>query len=244
MQRLLIFLTVSVNFLFGDLVAPPAPSSLVDQPLDNDVLAAASNDNINALVETEAADGSYYDQYYNNNYGYSDPYSQFGYRYDYSEDDGLEERQGPTAADFIPFIASFSLPLTTAFITFVALVVVSAAFLLFPETIEIDHNSRKKRSIEEEDPVQNSLLSFPSGFCDRSTSKICRLLQQVLHSIECVERARCEVSQFSDSDQYPIMGSMVRPFIPPEVTMRFRGLDCASVKCADKKNFASKKILE
>ena len=87
MQRLLIFLTVSVNFLFGDLVAPPAPSSLVDQPLDNDVLAAASNgekednkitisddtneminylDNINALVETEAADGSYYDQYYNN----------------------------------------------------------------------------------------------------------------------------------------------------------------------------------
>ena len=60
---------------------------------------------------------------------------------------------------------------------------VSAAFLLFPETIEIDPNSRRKRSIEPEQVEENSLLSFPSGFCDRSTSKICKLLQKVLFSI-------------------------------------------------------------
>lgn len=60
---------------------------------------------------------------------------------------------------------------------------VSAAFLLFPETIEIDPNSRRKRSIEPEQAEENSLLSFPSGFCDKSTSKICKLLQKVLFSI-------------------------------------------------------------
>ena len=102
-----------------------------------------------------------------------------GYRYDQYSNDELVEKQGggPTPADFIPFIASFSLPLTAALITFVAIVLVSAAFLLFPQTIEIDPNSRKKRSVED------NMISFPAGFCDKSSSQMCNLFEKVLKSI-------------------------------------------------------------
>ena len=52
---------------------------------------------------------------------------------------------------------------------------VSAAFLLFPETIEIDVDSRKKRSVED------SFLT--PGLCGGSSSKICRVLEKILLSI-------------------------------------------------------------
>ena len=52
---------------------------------------------------------------------------------------------------------------------------VSAAFLLFPETIEIDVDSRKKRSLED-----NFLTP---GMCGGSSSKICRVLEKILLSI-------------------------------------------------------------
>ena len=57
-----------------------------------------------------------------------DPGYQFGYRYDYSSGEELVEKQGtgPTAGDFIPFFASFSLPLTAALATFVAILVVGS----------------------------------------------------------------------------------------------------------------------
>ena len=81
---------------------------------------------------------------YHFSYGTYDQKNQFGYGYadEYSHDELLEKQGGPTPADFIPFVASLSLPLTAALVTFVAIVSVSAAFLLFPETIEIDVNSR------------------------------------------------------------------------------------------------------
>ena len=81
---------------------------------------------------------------YHFSYGNYDQKNQFGYGYadEYSHDELLEKQGGPTPADFIPFVASLSLPLTAALVTFVAIVSVSAAFLLFPETIEIDVNSR------------------------------------------------------------------------------------------------------
>ena len=64
-------------------------------------------------------------------YGQYEPGYELGYRYPGL--DQLEEKQGgPTPADFIPFVASFSLPLTAAFLTFVAIVLVTTiiTFLL------------------------------------------------------------------------------------------------------------------
>ena len=55
---------------------------------------------------------------------YDTAYQQFGY--DYSSGPELVEKQGtgPTPADFIPFFASFSLPLSAALATFLAIIVV------------------------------------------------------------------------------------------------------------------------
>ena len=56
-------------------------------------------------------------------FSYDTAYQHFGY--DYSNENELVEKQGgPTAADFIPFFASFSLPLSAALATFIAIIVV------------------------------------------------------------------------------------------------------------------------
>ena len=56
-------------------------------------------------------------------FSYDTAYQHFGYDYDHE----LVEKQGtgPTAADFIPFFASFSLPLSAAVATFIAIIVVT-----------------------------------------------------------------------------------------------------------------------
>ena len=59
----------------------------------------------------------------------------------------------------------------------------SAAFLLFPETIEIDPNSRRRRSVE---AVEDSTLTpglLTSGLCSPASSRLCALLERVLLSI-------------------------------------------------------------
>ena len=59
----------------------------------------------------------------------------------------------------------------------------SAAFLLFPETIEIDPNSRRRRSVE---AVEDSTLTpglLTSGLCSPASSRLCKLLERVLLSI-------------------------------------------------------------
>ena len=57
-------------------------------------------------------------------FSYDTAYQPFGY--DYNSDNELVEKQGtgPTPADFIPFFASFSLPLSAALATFIAIMVV------------------------------------------------------------------------------------------------------------------------
>ena len=65
-------------------------------------------------------------QVYLHYFSYQDPNYQLGYRYsDYSDDELVEKQAGgPTPADFIPFIASLSLPLTAALVTFVSIILV------------------------------------------------------------------------------------------------------------------------
>jgi len=194
---------------------------------------AHAHDNADSLaVESDPTAAGYYnyDFAYAQNYykNYQDPNYQLGYRYSDYSDDELVEKQGggPTPADFIPFIASFSLPLTAALITFVSIIVVSAAFLLFPETIEIDVDSRKKRSVED------SFLT--PGMCGGSSSKICRVLEKILLSIDCYEVARCEVAQLSQSPEYPTMASMLQPFVTRDMAARYKSMDCAAIKCSKK----------
>ena len=107
---------------------------------------------------------------------------------------------------------------------------VSAAFLLFPETIEIDVDSRKKRSVED------SFLT--PGMCGGSSSKICRVLEKILLSIvrailftplqsiafniaqDCYEVARCEVAKLSQSPEFPTMAAMLQPFVTRDMAAR------------------------
>ena len=109
---------------------------------------------------------------------------------------------------------------------------VSAAFLLFPETIEIDVDSRKKRSVED------SFLT--QGMCGGSSSKICRVLEKILlsivrpilftplqsiainiaHAQDCYETARCEVAKLSQSPEFPTMAAMLEPFVTRDMAAR------------------------
>merc|ERR1719435_394505 len=134
---------------------------------------------------------------------------------------------GPTFADFIPFIASFSLPLGAAVITFIALVSVVAAFLLFPQTIEIETNSRKKRSYEES-------FSSPYGVCDNSSSTVCRILESMVLSMDCLEVASCEVASLANSDDYPMIADIVKPFLANKYYDRFASVDCSTLSCKAK----------
>merc|ERR1712113_55007 len=117
-----------------------------------------------------------------------DPTAYSNY-YDYSleqsnEVDDIAEKQGiPNPAAFIPFFASFSLPLGAAVATFMAIVAVSAAFFLFPSEVEVEVNStlrdydgdddddswflRKKRSVESQ--VGGNLAT---RFCSNSSSTL------------------------------------------------------------------------
>jgi len=188
----------------------------------------------NAYYNQAAYDPSYgqYDPAYGQydpKYGQYDPkYAEaFGYPYDYSDSE-LEEKQtgigGPTAADFIPFIASFSLPLGAAVITFLALVAVAAAFLLFPQTIEIDTNARKKRSFE----------PSPYGVCDHSSSSVCRILESIVLSMDCLEVVSCEVAALAESKEFPMIGDIVKPFLSNKYYDRFASMDCSTLKCKAK----------
>ena len=125
-----------LNLVFLPLAFLLVPAVLCDQAGGHAHTAAVDPDP-NAYYNQAAYDPAYgqYDPayaQYDPKYGQYDPkYAEaYGYPYDYSDGDELAEKQtgtgtGPTAADFIPFIASFSLPLGAAVITFLALVSVS-----------------------------------------------------------------------------------------------------------------------
>ena len=104
--------------------------------------AAAVDPDPNAYYNQAGYDPAYgqYDPAYGQydaQYGQYDPkYAEaYGYPYDYSDSGELVEKQttgigGPTFADFIPFIASFSLPLGAAVITFLALISVNISVFI------------------------------------------------------------------------------------------------------------------
>ena len=73
---------------------------------------------------------------------------------------------------------------------------VSAAFLLFPQEIEIDVNSRRRRQ-------SDSLL------CS-SSSSLCQALEPLLLSLDCVEAASCELVRLSE---FPTLGPLFRPLV-------------------------------
>jgi len=212
---------------------------------------AAVDPDPNAYYNQAAYDPAYgqYDPAYGQydpKYGQYDPkYAEaYGYPYDYSDSGELLEKQtgtgtgigGPTAADFIPFIASFSLPLGAAVITFLALVSVAAAFLLFPQTVEIDTNSRKKRSFEES-------LTSPYGVCDNSSSTVCRILESIVLSMDCLEVASCEVAALANSNEFPMIADIVKPFLSNKYYARFASVDCSTLKCkAKNSNFEQNRI--
>ena len=79
------------------------------------------------------------------------------------------------------------------------------------------------------------------GLCGDSEGlggQLCRLMSSVVSSVviscphvlimsrhnsdaqDCLEVARCEVSQLTESSSFPTMASMVRPFVPSEVVAR------------------------
>ena len=80
----------------------------------------------------------------------------------------------------------------------------------------------------------------PLGLCSDSEglgAQLCRLMSSVVSSVvmsphvlimsghnsddkDCLEVARCEVSQLTESRSFPTMASMVRPFMPSEVVAR------------------------
>jgi len=199
--------------------------------------AVAVDPDPNAYYNQAAYDPAY--GQYDPAYGQYDPkYAEaYGYPYDYSDSGELAEKQtatgtGPTALDFVPFLASFSLPLGAAVITFLALVSVAAAFLLFPQTVEIDTNSRKKRSFES--------LSSPYGVCDGSSSKVCRILESIVLSMDCLEVASCEVATLAQSHEFPMIADIVKPFISHNYYDRFAGVDCSTLKCKAKNSFYEK----
>jgi len=214
------------------------PSVLGDQA-GGHAHAAAVDPDPNAYYNQAAYDPAYgqYDPAYGQydaQYGQYDPkYAEaYGYPYDYSDSGELVEKQttgigGPTFADFIPFIASFSLPLGAAVMTFLALVSVAAAFLLFPQEIEIETNSRKKRSYLES-------LSSPYGVCENSSSTVCRILESVVLSMDCLEVASCEVASLAHSKEYPMIADIVKPFIANQYYDRFASVDCSTLRCKAK----------
>merc|ERR1712203_656035 len=160
---------------------------------------------------------------------------------------GISEKQGipgiPNPAAFIPFFASFSLPLGAAVATFMAIVAVSAAFFLFPSEVEVEVNStmrdsddegrfswfgfRKRRSV---DSQHGSNLG--ARFCSNSSSTLCKLLSTVLISTECLEAASCEVSKLGHSGEFPVMSKIVEPFLSSRYYDRFSNMDCSRLRCS------------
>jgi len=184
-----------------------------------------------------------------------DPTAYSNY-YDYSleqsnEVDDIADKQGiagiPNPAAFIPFFASFSLPLGAAVATFMAIVAVSAAFFLFPSEVEVEVNSTRNSSVRDSDDEgrfswfglrkRRSVDSQLGGnlgarFCSNSSSTLCKLLSTVLISRECLEAASCEVSKLGHSGDFPVMSRIVKPFLSSRYYDRFSNMDCSKLKCS------------
>lgn len=221
----------------------------------------------------------------------------YGYSYDYpldqeNEVDGIADKQdggGPFSGfsplAFAPFALSFTLPLGAAIVTFISIISVSAMFLLFPQTVEVDVNSladmqAMEDMMEDDDEDEDedsdgdgdgdgdgdsdsnsdsgsdsssdsgkrkswrnrggkkkkgrrytrSIPSLPGGLCS-SDSTLCKILNTLLLSTDCLEAASCEVSSLTRSPQFPVMAQIVKPFVSSHYYDRFANVDCSSLRC-------------
>jgi len=209
----------------------------------------------------------------------------YGYSYDYpldqaNEVDEAADKQAITAPlAFLPFFASFTLPLGAAISTFMTIIGVSAMFLLFPQTVEVEVNgmadmtggdgdgdddadgdddndnddgedneessennnqsggdggkwrNKKKKKTKRTRRALPSRASGLGGFCKSSNSTLCRILDTLLISTECLEAASCEVASLTKSAQFPVMAHIVKPFVSDRYYPRFADVDCSSLKC-------------
>jgi len=222
----------------------------------------------NAILDSEdiadtSADGATAEGYYNynnyyqdqaayNNYYYGDQYAEQGSQS--SELVAKQEDGGLFSSVDRIFFGGQGLALPLAITLFLVDMVISAAFLMFPVTFEVQAesnrnwssddwslNSRRKKSKKRRNQrsVPEPLLM---GLCSEASEgvggQLCRLMSSVISSVDCLEVARCEVSQLTESRSFPTMASMVRPFVPSEVVTSFRDVDCSSVKCSQRSRFS------
>jgi len=176
-----------------------------------------------------------------NGNGYYDPgtaATAYGYSYDYPQDqlnelDDISDKQGIITAPiaFLPFLASFSLPLGAAIATFLGIVGVSAVFFLFPQTVQVDVNSTaggtKKRSTRSIDSFSHNNLEMSFN----SSSTISKILDTLMVSMECQEAASCEIASLARSQTYPVLAQILEPFLSHRYYDRFLNMDCSSLKC-------------
>merc|ERR1712227_543466 len=200
------------------------------------------------IVDT-SADGTTAEGFYNNN-NYGDQYAEQGAQS--SELVAKQEDGGLFSSVDRIFFGGQGLALPLAITLFLVDMVISAAFLMFPMTFEIEAenrswdsddwslNSRRKKSKKRRNQrsVPEPLLGLCSEASEGVGGQLCRLMSSVISSVDCLEVARCEVSQLTESRSFPTMAAMVRPFVPSEVVASFRDVDCSSVKCSQRSIFS------
>ena len=101
---------------------------------------------------------------------------------------------------------------------------ISAGFLLFPVTYQVEAESRKRRAAPEAGPGSEAGL----GLALRS-------IQGLVARLDCVEVARCEVAQLAQSSAFPTMAAMISPFVPAPVITRSE--DCTLERDEAPKHF-------
>jgi len=176
-------------------------------------------------------------EYYNYNNYYQDPAYQ---QYYYGQDQGYGQYSAQSGSGGGELVAkqedgglidrlffSSRIPLPIAITLFVVDLVISAGFLLFPVTYQVEAESRKRRAAPEAGPGSEAGL----GLALRS-------IQGLVARLDCVEVARCEVAQLAQSPAFPTMAAMIRPFVPAPVITRFHGVQCSSVTCAEENSEA------
>jgi len=205
---------------------------------DNHDHSHASHTSHDTTINQVDSDDSGYDTsgYYNNYY--NDPaYQQYYYGQDgaYANYPVGEQELVAKQQDEGSFIDRFFLgggggiPLPLAITLFLVDLVITAGFLLFPGTYTVAADSRRKRSIPD------SKLDIIPGLCeeeDGSSSRLCRIMTTILSTVDCLDVARCEVAQLSESQEYPVMASMIQHFVPHNIRHRFRNVSCSTVKCS------------
>ena len=87
---------------------------------------------------------------------------------------------------------------------------ISAGFLLFPVTYQVEAESRKRRAAPE--------AAGPGS--EAGLGLALRSIQGLVARLDCVEVARCEVAQLAQSSAFPTMAAMISPFVPAPVITR------------------------